>query len=301
MAEIVLKSVELDNGETLGYRERSGGDKVLLLVHGNMQSSKHWDILMERLSPEFKVYGVDLRGFGISTYHQSFDSLKELAGDLKQFVDKLGISRMFLMGWSTGGGAAMQFAADYPQMTEKLVLLASLSTRGFPLYRVNEAGEPVLSERLKTKEEIKGDPVRYIPLSGAYATRNKDMLRTVWDSLIYTHNKPEEEKYEEYLEDMLTQRNLLDIYYANNRFNMSRHHNGLTEGTGEVDNIKAPVLVLWGENDRVVSRQMTDEILEDFGDKAEFALLKNSGHSPLIDDLEGLIAETEKFLKSYLC
>jgi len=44
--EITLKSIRIPNGETIGYRESGTGDKILLLVHGNMTSSKHWDVLM---------------------------------------------------------------------------------------------------------------------------------------------------------------------------------------------------------------------------------------------------------------
>lgn len=296
MGNVQLKSVEIHNGETLGYREREGGEQVLLLIHGNMQSSKHWDILIDSLDSAYKVYAVDLRGFGISSYNEPFDSLKELSEDVKSFTDKLGLGRFSVMGWSTGGGVAMQLAADYPDSVEKLILLASLSTRGYPLYNLDDNGQPILSERLKTKEDIKADPVRYIPITAAYAQKNKEMLRMIWDSLIYTHNKPSEEKYEEYLDDMLTQRNLLDIYHANNRFNISGEHNGLTEGTEEIKNIKSPVLILWGANDLVVTRKMADELREDFGSRAEFVVLEGSGHSPLIDNLEELTAKVEEFL-----
>ena len=297
MENVKLKTMELDSGETLGYLERDGGEQVLLLIHGNMQSSKHWDVLIDSLDPSFKVYAVDLRGTGISTYNESFDSLQELSNDVKLFADKLSLSRFSVMGWSTGGGVAMQLAADYPDSVESLILLSSLSSRGFPLFNVNEAGHSILSERLETKEEIKADKARYMPITAAYTRRNKSMLRAVWDTLIYTHNKPSEEKYEEYLDDMITQRNLLDIYYANNIFNISKKYNGLTEGTGKIENIKAPVLILWGENDLVISKNMTEELQEDFGDKAKFVLLQGSGHSPLIDDLDGLKNEVESFLK----
>ena len=39
-----LKSVNLSNGEILTYREEGMGEETLLLIHGNMSSSKHWDI-----------------------------------------------------------------------------------------------------------------------------------------------------------------------------------------------------------------------------------------------------------------
>ena len=134
MAQVYLKKVELPNGETLGYREREGGHELVVLVHGNMTSSKHWDILLEQMPEEYKLYALDLRGFGSSTYHQPINSLKEFSDDLKLFVDALQLRDFTLVGWSTGGGVSMQYSADYPEHVKKLVLLASASTRGYPFY-----------------------------------------------------------------------------------------------------------------------------------------------------------------------
>ena len=63
----VLKTVELPNGETITYRERVGDGQLVLLIHGNMTSSKHWDLLMESLDAQFHIIALDLRGFGGSS------------------------------------------------------------------------------------------------------------------------------------------------------------------------------------------------------------------------------------------
>ena len=49
-----IEEISLGNGETLGYRERDGGTEKLLLIHGNMTSSKHWDILIEKMTQSIK-------------------------------------------------------------------------------------------------------------------------------------------------------------------------------------------------------------------------------------------------------
>ena len=86
------------------------------------------------------------------------------------------------------------------------------------------------------------------------------------------------------------------MYHALNIFNISEKYNGLVEGNGLVKNIKLPVLVLRGDRDLVVSEQMTEEIIEDIGDTASFVELKDCGHSPLVDDLDGLLKEITKFI-----
>lgn len=296
MPNVQLKSVVLPNGETMGYRERKGGEKTLLLIHGNMTSSKHWDVFIEAMPEKYKIYAVDLRGFGMSSYHQPIETLRDFSEDLKMFADELCLERFFLMGWSMGGGVGMQFAADYPDRVEKLVLLASVSTRGYPFFEIDKKGMPV--RRLTTLEEVKKDSSKTIPIQHAYDMKDKDFLRQVWNMMIYTDHKPSEKKYDEYLEDMFTQRNLAEVYQALNIFNISVHDNGVNKGTGAVRRIQAPVLVLWGKNDLVVTETMTKEIVEDLGDRAKLVYLKGCGHSPLVDDLEQLIQETNQFLMS---
>ena len=95
---------------------------------------------------------------------------------------------------------------------------------------------------------------------------------------------------------MLTQRNLADVYHALNTFNISHKDHTAAKGTGEVDLIQIPVLILYGERDLVVPFQMTSELIEDFGQKAKVVSLSNCGHSPFVDDLAQLKQSIEKFL-----
>ncbi|QBP41052.1 intracellular short-chain-length polyhydroxyalkanoate depolymerase [Paenisporosarcina antarctica] len=292
---MTLQKVLLSNGETISYRERDGGEQVIVLVHGNMTSSKHWDILIDELDSKYKLYALDLRGFGESSYHTRVQGIEDFAHDLKGFVDALGLDAFHLVGWSTGGAVCMQFVVEYPGMCKKLVLLASASTRGYPFYGTNANGTPDMQRRLQTIEEVEND-AKTKAIQWLYDTNNREGLKSVWNALIYTHKQPDETKYEEYVTDMLTQRNLADVYYSLNRFNISGIHNGLIEGSNKAKNILIPVLVLRGDRDFVISQQMTLEIVEDLRNVATYIPLINSGHSPLIDDLLQLTQQIETFL-----
>jgi pimeloyl-ACP methyl ester carboxylesterase len=294
VVNITMKEVQLANGETLAYREREGGGQKILLIHGNMTYSKHWDLVYENIDAKYKVYAVDLRGFGQSTYNNLIMSIKDFSDDVKLFVDAIGLKDFAIVGWSTGGAVSMQFVADFPGYCNKLILLASESTRGYPFDgKLNENDEP---RRFITHEEIKMDVTKTIPVQTAYDTNNTELLRLIWNAVIYTHNQPPAELYEKYLQDMRTQRNLAEVHHSNNTFNISHHHNGLVEGNGKVMDINVPVLVLRGERDYVVTAEMTNEILEDLGSKAKFIELKNCGHSPLVDDLPQLLTVITEFL-----
>ena len=291
-----LKKVSLANGETLGYRERIGGEEILLLIHGNMTSSKHWDLLIEELDPKYTLYAVDMRGFGISSYHTPIERIQDFSDDIKLFVDEMGLKDFGIIGWSTGGAVAMEFCADYPGYCNRLILLSSASTRGYPFFGTDQNGQPDITKRLQTVVDIRKDPLRTIPIQGAYDSKDREMLKGIWNALIYRKVQPKPEKYEEYVEDMITQRNLADVYHSLNTFNISMKYNGLTQGSDKVNAITIPVLVLRGDEDLVITDEMTKEILEDFRGRARYVELTGCGHSPLIDNLKLLTEEIEKFL-----
>ncbi|AMO84057.1 2-hydroxy-6-oxo-6-phenylhexa-2,4-dienoate hydrolase [Solibacillus isronensis B3W22] len=294
----VLAKVELSNGETLSYRKREGGDELVLLVHGNMTSSKHWDLLLESMDERFTIYAVDMRGFGESTYNKRITSIKDFSDDIKLFVDALELRGFTIIGWSTGGNVAMQFCADYPDYSKKLVLFASGSTRGYPFYSSNADGTPDFTKRLATIEQIEQDPVKTIPMQQMYDTKNRDGLKFVWNSVIYTQNQPDEARYEQYVDDMLTQRNLADVYHALNTFNISAVDNEVARGTNQVKDIHIPTFVLYGDRDFVVTGEMTTEIIEDFEGRAQIMKLANCGHSPLVDSLDETKEAIEEFILS---
>ncbi|MEQ7053426.1 alpha/beta fold hydrolase [Paenibacillus alvei] len=293
--KIHVKSVELPNGETLGYRERDGGDEVVVLIHGNMNSSCHWDVVLEQMDARYKLYAVDLRGFGISTYHTPIESLSDFTADVKQWVDLLGLTRFTLIGWSTGGGVAMEYTAAYPDEVTRLVLLASVSTRGYPFYEDGSNGLPDVTRRITTIEGIRS-LARNTLIESANIRRDRRFMKQLYEAVIYDRNQPEEARYETYIDDILTQRNLMDVYHALNTFNVSVFDHEASPGSGAVKRIKAPVLVLRGMQDLVITEAMTRETLADLGDIAEFVPLTGCGHSPLVDDLSQLLHVIESFL-----
>lgn len=297
LQKVELHKVNLSNNEQIAYRERAGGEQIVILVHGNMTSSKHWDVLIDALDPKYKVYAPDLRGFGESSYNERVTGIRDFSEDLSGFIDALALEEFTLVGWSTGGAVCMQYVADHPGKCEKLVLLASASTRGYPFFGTKADGSPDLERRLQTIEDVEQDAGKTLAMQGLYDTKNRDGLKAVWNALIYTHNEPEAMKYDEYVDDMLTQRNLADVYHSLNTFNMSPHHNGVNVGTNQAKDIDIPVLVLHGDRDYVVTAQMTEEIMEDLGDNATFISLEDTGHSPLVDNLEQLTKTIEDFLE----
>jgi pimeloyl-ACP methyl ester carboxylesterase len=143
----------------------------------------------------------------------------------------------------------------------------------------------LLGEFLKTKEEIEVDPIQVKPILDAYEAKNKEFIRLVWDSAIYIFKKPDEIRYDAYLDEIIKQRNLVDIDYALVHFNISDEHNGVVQGSGEINKLKTPTLIIQGEDDVIVPKAMGIEIANAIGDVARLELLPNGGHAPLEDNL----------------
>ncbi|MGN4125187.1 alpha/beta fold hydrolase [Lysinibacillus sphaericus] len=293
----MLQTVQLSNGESISYRKRAGGSHVLLLIHGNMTSSKHWDVLIASLDTKYTIYAMDLRGFGGSSYRQAITSIKDFSEDVKLFVEAIQLTQFDMIGWSTGGAVSMQFVANYPGYCQRLILLASASTRGYPFYSDLGTGNQASLKRASTYQEVLVDSSKTKLVQGFYDTKNVEGLQSIWNALIYTHLQPDTAQYEAYVEDMLSQRNLAEVYHALNMFNISAFDHEVAKGTHEAQQIDIPTLVLRGDRDYVITEQMNDEIMQDLGQCAEFICLENCGHSPLIDDLPQLTSKIETFLE----
>lgn len=289
MNDFEFKKIQINN-EVLAYREGGEGERTLLLIHGNMSSSAHFDHLMEALSDTFKIYAVDLRGFGHSSYHEAFDSLKTLSEDLEIFIDKLRLKDIEVLGWSTGGGIAMHLAADNPELIKRLILMESVGITGYPMFKKDATGQAILTELLMTKEEIAADPIQVAPVLDAIASKNGAFYKALWDAAIYTAGRrPNADDYARYIDEMLLQRNLVDIDYSLTRFNISHQHNGYSEGTGDISKIKCPTVILQGDKDIVVPMSMATGIYEALSANASLRIIENAGHNPMVDQLEAVV------------
>ena len=293
---IIKGKVDIENGETLFYRKKGEGNKLLLLIHGNMSSSKHWEPLMEKFPPAYTAYAVDMRGFGDSSYNKPIASLADLSEDIIMFARKLGLNKFIPVGWSTGGGVAMQMTAEQPEMVEKLILVESVSYKGYPIFRKDESGLPVVGEFYGSKEEMAGDPVQVAPVKDAIEKGNSEYIKYLWDQLIYVVNKPEQQAYEENIAATMKQRNLVDIDWALTSFNLSSTYNGVAEGNGLIDKINCPVLAFWGERDLVVTRDMAEDTVKAIGDNARLVILENCGHSSITDAPDKILQEIIEFV-----
>ena len=110
------------HGHQIGYR-RCGQGPVLLLLHGIAGSSLTWVPAMRLLEGDYTVLAPDFLGHGASEKPLGDYSLGNLATVMRDFLSLLGIDRATVVGQSFGGGVAMQFAYQFPERCERLVLV----------------------------------------------------------------------------------------------------------------------------------------------------------------------------------
>lgn len=103
----------------------AGRGPALLLLHGIGMNHKTWLPVLPELSRHFTVIAPDLLGHGASDKPRADYSIAGYANGMRDLLTYLGIPSATIVGNSLGGGIAMQFAYQFPHMTERIVLVAS--------------------------------------------------------------------------------------------------------------------------------------------------------------------------------
>ena len=117
------RSVRL-HGREIAYVV-GGEGPTLLLIHGIGGDWRTWEPVLDGLARQHRVVAVDLPGHGGSAKGPGDYSLGSLASALRDLGGALGIERATVVGHSLGGGVGMQFAYQFPERCERLVLVSS--------------------------------------------------------------------------------------------------------------------------------------------------------------------------------
>ncbi len=101
------------------YYEMTGDGEVIVLLHSGLTDLRQWDEQFDLLGKHFRVIRYDIRGFGKSDRpNEPFSHFE----DLKALFDYLNIKKAHLIGVSMGGGIAIDFTLQYPELVKSLIL-----------------------------------------------------------------------------------------------------------------------------------------------------------------------------------
>ena len=105
----------------LFYIEKGQGFPLILL-HGNGEDSSYFAHQIDEFSSSYHVYAIDTRGHGKSPRGTAPFTIRQFADDLLAFMNRHGIEKAHILGFSDGGNTAMIFAMKYPERVERLIL-----------------------------------------------------------------------------------------------------------------------------------------------------------------------------------
>lgn len=133
---------EAYNGDVTLFFEDEGEGRPVLLIHGHTQDHRIWEaVVPELLTAGLRVLRPDLRGHGRSTRPEAGYHFTHHASDMVAILDMAGVPSATLIGYSIGGGIALEMALSQPARVDGLVLVSPvMPDRPF---------EPAFMENLK--------------------------------------------------------------------------------------------------------------------------------------------------------
>ena len=267
------------HGHRVIYRTAGQGPPVVL-IHGMINSSRHWEAVALRLADRHTVIAPDLIGHGDSATPRGDYSLGAHAAAIRDLLAVIGVERATIVGHSLGGGVAMQFFYQFPQRTERLVLVSSgglgreVSTllRGAALPGASGLLRAAAHPRVLSALSDAGDAMRRRGIGkGAYLQAVARALRPL----------EEGEGREAFLQ---TLRSVID-----------RHGQRVSARDRLYLLGRMPTLIVWGERDRTIPIDHGREAHAAIPG-SRFETLPRAAHFPHLEDPEGLAVLLREFL-----
>ncbi len=227
----------------------------LVLIHGMMDSAYNWKRNMEVLAQKYRVWAVDLPGFGFSSRLTGrVYTFKNFARWVRDFMNAVEIQRATIVGHSMGGAITLQFANDYPQRVDKIVLLNPAAYWWIPAAVRLAARIPWLPRAL-----------------AGIAINSKRVHSTIWRVAVGTSpfDANEVARRSRHLRVKGTLDALIALAASPRETDLPRALNG----------ISVPALVVWGAEDLVLPKEHGERLARDLPN-ARLLIIPEVGHIP---------------------
>jgi len=219
-------------GYNLHYVEAGEGEPIFL-IPGAFSTYRHWNRVIPYLSENYKLFGIDYLGVGDSDKPRSgFGyTIEEQADLLVEMVEKMGISRVHIVGVSYGGAIALNMAARYPERVDKIVCV-----EGNGIKHQNLPYRPI--ENFLRWPMIGEIPVGLIRSGLADRFVSKSVIGKSWGQMSEAERKE--------IIEIVSQNNKMASRVSWHR--ISRTIETSKDFTDEAKTIQAPILYLYGGN-----------------------------------------------------
>jgi 2-hydroxy-6-oxonona-2,4-dienedioate hydrolase len=240
------------NGATLHY-EVAGDGEPLVLAHAGISDSRMWDAQVDAFSRLYRTIRYDLRGFGKSPMVAGPYSHHD---DLRALLDALRVDHALLVGCSMGGATVIDFALEYPERVEALVLVGS-AVGGFEF----DEGPPDEWDELVAADEA-GDLERVSELEVRMWVDGPSRGPGVVDPAV---------------RDLVREMNLIAL--ENEAMQLGEELDPEIPAASRLSQIQAPTLVLVGDEDRARTLAAADLLERELPD-ARKTVMVGTAHLP---------------------
>jgi pimeloyl-ACP methyl ester carboxylesterase len=259
---------------------KAGSGPALLLLHGLACDHTTWDPVIRELATRYTVIAPDLLGHGASDKPRADYTVGGYANGMRDLLAVLGVDRVSVIGHSFGGGVAMQVAYQFPERTERLMLVSAggLGREVTPLIKAIQMPGWETLMRLATR------PVLRPVVTGALRAS-----RDLWPT--YTRDLGEVASIVDSWQDRRT------------RFAIRHLVNAVIDWRGQVVTMadrfyltaNMPFAAIWGADDQVLPARHL-ETVRHLAPDALTRLLPASGHFPHRDHPAEFIAFVDAFM-----
>jgi pimeloyl-ACP methyl ester carboxylesterase len=276
-AETKRRTIEV-HGRSVSFIE-AGSGPVLLLVHGMAGTCANWESVIEPLAINRTVIAPDFPGHGSSAPGGGDYSLGALAGGLRDLLLSLGHERATLVGHSLGGGVALQFTYQFPEMVERLALVSSGG--------LGPDVSPILRAAALPGAEL------FISATAGIGTRVGSVVGRGLGAIGLRPNADVEEVARGYA--TLSDPDRRKAFIATLRSVVG------TQGqrVAALDKLylaeALPLLILWGENDPIIPVEHAREAHAQLPG-SQLEIFEDTGHVPQLERPGRFIATLERFL-----
>ena len=252
------KFIELD-GLSTHYIEKGSGEPVILL-HGFFFDTYMWNKSIDVLAERYKVYAMDLWGFGYSTRKPLDYGYPLYTGQLLKFMEALDIQRASLIGQSMGSGTIINFTVSNRDRVDKIVL-------------VDAAGMP-------NRLPIMGRIVN-LPKLGEYMySLNNNFMRKMTLGNTFLHNK--EIITDEYLENATRFHKIKGTTEVMLYVTRKQFFDTLIEEIKTLGSMDVPIMIAWGREEKAIPVPIGEQLHKILkGSRLE--ILDQAGHCAHID------------------
>jgi pyruvate dehydrogenase E2 component (dihydrolipoyllysine-residue acetyltransferase) len=262
--------IRLDDGRELNILLAGTGDAPpLVFLHGLGGSQSTWQVVLGDLVEQHRVAAIDLPGHGTSDRSAEADySITGIAHAIAEAVGKLGLSRPIVVGHSLGGAVALRIAIEQPKLIQGVVALDSAGL-----------GEEISSE--------------LTDLMGGQAGTDtaRGLLQLFYQDQKLVNERGVAEMAQMQLADgaWAAQQSVANAAFASGR--------QLQAARLDPAAVSVPVLLIWGEHDRVIPARHAIEALTRFPD-ASLAIVPNVGHVPQVENPNRTATLITRFTRS---